>query len=225
MIKKRLTSEERRERIIEAARQIFSEKGFHGTTTKELAQKAAVSEALIFQHFPSKDAIYSAMLASCRKNASFSEAYKLLELQPSTSTLAVMLHFIATRIVFGDEDARMSHRLLLRSLSENGSFAKVIFKHVGSTWVAKLNACAQAAQKTGDMRISSEKLKNGGWLVQHLMLMLSFVHVPSGATIDYKSTRDKLARDAVIFCMRGLGISDEAIEKYYNPEALALLTA
>src|SRR5258708_30190837 len=69
--KKRLSAEERREAITDAARAIFAEKGFHGTTTRELAQAASVSEALLFQHFPNKEAIYEAMLAACFKTEAF----------------------------------------------------------------------------------------------------------------------------------------------------------
>src|SRR5437879_1710158 len=60
--KKRFTSEDRREQIITIAAQLFSRKGFNGTTTKEIAEKADVSEAIIFRHFPNKQELYSAIL-------------------------------------------------------------------------------------------------------------------------------------------------------------------
>ena len=61
----RLSSEERRAAIISAVQRVFAEKGFHGTTTRELAQAAGVSEALLFKHFPNKEALYAAMQHSC----------------------------------------------------------------------------------------------------------------------------------------------------------------
>jgi len=60
----RLTREERRRVIIEAALSLFSRKGFRGTTTKEIAHAAGCSEATLFKHFATKDALYSAILAS-----------------------------------------------------------------------------------------------------------------------------------------------------------------
>ena len=48
----KLSGEERRAAIIKAVRQVFAEKGFDGTTTRELADAAGVSEALLFKHFP-----------------------------------------------------------------------------------------------------------------------------------------------------------------------------
>jgi AcrR family transcriptional regulator len=58
----RLTGEERRRVIVEAALALFSRKGFRGTTTKEIAEAAGCSEATIFKHFASKDELYSAIL-------------------------------------------------------------------------------------------------------------------------------------------------------------------
>ena len=61
----KLSAEERRAAIIQAVRRVFADKGFHGTTTRELADAAGVSEALLFKHFPNKEALYSAMQLSC----------------------------------------------------------------------------------------------------------------------------------------------------------------
>ena len=61
----KLSSDERRADILKAVRKVFVEKGFHETTTRELARAASVSEALLYKHFPSKKAIYSAIQKSC----------------------------------------------------------------------------------------------------------------------------------------------------------------
>jgi AcrR family transcriptional regulator len=224
MVKKRLSSEARRKTIIDAARGIFGERGFHGTTTRQLAKAASVSEALLFKHFPSKAAIYKAMLSACRKSETWSEAYRLLELEPSTATLAAMLHFIATRIVFGNEETRADHRLILRSLSEDGEYARVIYQHVGSTWIAQMNACVQSAQRAGDMRKSAFGLKSGDWLAQHLFMMLAFTHAPDKPVVRYNVPQKSLVEEAVVFCLRGLGVKDEAIQTHYNPAAFGLFS-
>ncbi len=56
--RKRLTSEDRKAKIIDAALTLFAEKGFSGTKTKEIAEAAGTSEPLIFWHFKSKEDIY-----------------------------------------------------------------------------------------------------------------------------------------------------------------------
>lgn len=58
----RMSGEDRRQQIVEVATGLFSKKGFNGTTTKEIADSAGVSEAIIFRHFPNKRALYSAII-------------------------------------------------------------------------------------------------------------------------------------------------------------------
>ena len=57
---KRLSSEARKEQIIQSALSVFIEKGFSGTTTAELAKAAGISELTLFRHFSSKQEIFHA---------------------------------------------------------------------------------------------------------------------------------------------------------------------
>ncbi len=57
-----MSAGERQSQLLEVALNAFSRRGFKGTTTKEIAAAAGVAEAVIFQHFPSKEALYSAVL-------------------------------------------------------------------------------------------------------------------------------------------------------------------
>jgi AcrR family transcriptional regulator len=51
-----------RNRILQAAMKLFAEKGFRGTTTKEIAERAGVNEALIFRYFSTKRDLYGAII-------------------------------------------------------------------------------------------------------------------------------------------------------------------
>jgi AcrR family transcriptional regulator len=62
--------EETRTRILAATREIFEQKGFRGTTTREVADKAGVNEATLFRHFGNKEALVEAMLqTACDRGA------------------------------------------------------------------------------------------------------------------------------------------------------------
>lgn len=52
----------RREQILQIATPLFAKKGYQGTTTKQIAQRAGINEALIFKHFSSKDELYWAVI-------------------------------------------------------------------------------------------------------------------------------------------------------------------
>ena len=58
----RMTAEERKLQILRVAVTLFSQRGFVGTTTKEIAQAAGVSEAMVFRHYATKQELYSAIL-------------------------------------------------------------------------------------------------------------------------------------------------------------------
>lgn len=48
--------------ILRLAVTLFSQRGFSGTTTREIAQAAGISEAMVFRHFATKEELYSAIL-------------------------------------------------------------------------------------------------------------------------------------------------------------------
>jgi len=56
--RRKLTAEERRERILTAARQAFTSSGFAGATTRAIAKAAGITEAVLYQHFSSKQDIF-----------------------------------------------------------------------------------------------------------------------------------------------------------------------
>lgn len=58
----RMAAEDRRRQIVSVAMRLFSERGFRGTTTKEVARDAGVSEAIIFRHFATKEDLYHAII-------------------------------------------------------------------------------------------------------------------------------------------------------------------
>jgi AcrR family transcriptional regulator len=61
MFKKRISGEKRREAIVEAALEVFSEKGYDGSTIKKIAERAQINQGLIYQHFKNKQDLYEAI--------------------------------------------------------------------------------------------------------------------------------------------------------------------
>ena len=53
---------DRRAAIVSAAISLFSEKGFSGTTTRELAARVHVTEPVLYQHFRAKRDLYRAII-------------------------------------------------------------------------------------------------------------------------------------------------------------------
>ena len=108
----RMTSDLRRQLILGAAKRCFARNGFAGTTTKSVAAAAAISEGLLFKHFPSKAALYAEILAEeCEADPDLAH---LLGQEPSTATLVELVqgmvgHFLG---VAGDEQEAQRLRLM-----------------------------------------------------------------------------------------------------------------
>jgi AcrR family transcriptional regulator len=223
----KLTGDERREAIIRAVRRVFAERGFHGTTTRALAEAAGVSEALLFKHFPNKEALYSAMQAFCTAERDPERLERIKALEPSTSTLVLIVHMMVARIVrrecHGNEDPSIQHRLMLRSMMEDGEFARLFFQRSVSCWMTKVQECLEAAFAAGDA-IRGPVLPNlGAIFTFHLAKTIMLSLIPATPVVDYGVDCEPLIEQAVWFSLRGMGVKDEAIRRYYNPEALAIL--
>jgi AcrR family transcriptional regulator len=52
----------RRSQILDAATQVFSEKGFHGATIREVAQAAGIADGTIYNYFANKHALLLSIL-------------------------------------------------------------------------------------------------------------------------------------------------------------------
>ena len=58
--KARRTAEEVDRLLLDAARKAFAERGYSGTSTREICDAAGVSEALLFRHFGTKADLFDA---------------------------------------------------------------------------------------------------------------------------------------------------------------------
>jgi len=53
---------DKKQRIIDAAMKLISEKGYHGATTASIAKEAGVSQGIIFHYFKNKEKLFLALL-------------------------------------------------------------------------------------------------------------------------------------------------------------------
>jgi AcrR family transcriptional regulator len=91
----RRPSAARRADVLTAARQLFAERGFHATSTRELAQAADINDALLYRYFPSKDAILAALV-----NEAITAFQRLPDTPPANNLAAAeLLELIGTAFV------------------------------------------------------------------------------------------------------------------------------
>jgi AcrR family transcriptional regulator len=222
----RLTADERRSTIVDAATKVFAENGFHGTTTRELAKAAGVSEALLYKHFPSKESLYSAMLEA-GANGALSAAFKrIMALEVSTVTLVTMVHFMISYYALSDatqSPTSAMNILQVRSLLEDGEFVRLRHKRFARAWIGKFDECLKHATDAGDIEEVPVRRDLRVWFVQHIAFSLMLNLHPKTPAIDYDADRETLIQQATWFALRGVGFGEEAIRRYFDPTALARL--
>jgi AcrR family transcriptional regulator len=229
MVKKitqRLSGDERRLAIINAVRTVFAQNGFHGTTTRELASAAGISEALLFKHFPNKEALYDSVIESCADEPGFAEivSNRFVGLTPSASTLVIMVHFMIAHFVkCCDLNKSIMDRLAVQSLLADGEFLRRTIKKVADTWIRKFEECVTAASESGDLRETPVRVSLRFWFTHHIAFSLMLhLDLPEDPALNYKASTDKLIEQAVWFALSGIGMKEESIKRHYNPKALAV---
>jgi AcrR family transcriptional regulator len=215
----RMTSDLRRQLILGAAKRCFARNGFAGTTTKSVAQAAAISEALLFKHFPSKAALYAEILAEeCEADP---DLVHLLGQEPSTAALVEltrnMVRYFLEIANGPDEQEAQRLRLMVTSHLEDGEFARLLYEKIGNLIGPMFAASVESAVAAGDAtRIVGDPL-NLFWFAHHTALMATLTRLPTAPCLAYGSA-DDLERQLCEFLLRGIGLSDAAIAAHLARE-------
>ncbi len=224
---KRLPAMDRRNAIVVAATPVFARLGRVGATTKIIAQAAGVSEALLYKHFPAKDALYAQLERHCVE-ANAVGARLLDGAVPSTATL-VMGVAVLVQAVFPGISSTGSHddtkRLVTSSLLGDGQFAKAFLDRNVRPWVDLFADCLEAARAAGDMEQGAHAGKAELWFVHHLANTLHLVSLSGGDIVDYGMSQQALTASTVLFLLRGLGLKQAAIDRHYDPGKLNAVIA
>ena len=115
-----MSASDRRTQLVDIALTVFSQKGFNGTTTKEIAAAAGVTEAIIFRHFPNKQALYQAVLESEMGCPGFEKWMAVAADCMGRDDDEGLFRAIASAIIEGyRSDARLERVLLFAALEGN----------------------------------------------------------------------------------------------------------
>lgn len=147
----RMAGDERRMQILRSAVRLFSQRGFRGTTTKEIAQAAGISEAMVFRHFATKEELYTAILdhKACSGTA-FSPCELVAKAVADKDDRAVFEQ-LAFNVLNVHEDDPEFHRLLLHSALEGHELAAMFWERNVRPVYEFLGTYVRARQREGAM--------------------------------------------------------------------------
>jgi AcrR family transcriptional regulator len=183
-----------RERLLEVTARIFAEAGYHGTTTRRIAQEAEINEVTLFRHFKTKEALIQQALstAGVRNRPT---------LDPNAADPAEELHRWARAVFHYYYDHRNLIRRLMADMVERPEIAPTF--------------CEDSNQEHAQLIRYLEKLKQEGAAAPDLhpeaaagsLLGALFANALWRDYYDQLPAPDETVRLYVNFCLRAAGIS------------------
>src|SRR2546427_6256492 len=103
------------QRLLEAAGEIFAERGYRNATVREICRKAHANVAAVHYHFRDKDALYAAVLNSGVESAKLMHPVpELTGLAPEQKLRTIVLTFL--RRIFDEGRPSWHGRLMAREM-------------------------------------------------------------------------------------------------------------
>lgn len=147
----RLSAEERRREIVRVAVKLFSQRGFRGTTTKEIAQAAGVSEAIIFRHFATKDELYRAIIDHVACENGIEDPREIVGDALRRKDDRAVFEGLAFHALEHHEGDKEFQRLLLYAALEGHELAQMFWERTVKEFYEFLGAYIEERQRDGAM--------------------------------------------------------------------------
>ncbi|OGW26606.1 MAG: TetR family transcriptional regulator [Nitrospirae bacterium GWC2_42_7] len=137
-----------REKILQGGLSLFSEKGYLGATTKEIAKRAGVAELTLFRHFSSKDKLFEEII----KSYSFLPALKGLLPEIKDLEYSEALKLIAAKFLERLSERRQLIRIMHSEIQLYPSKVKNIYHNFIDEIFRTLASYFHEMQKKGVLR-------------------------------------------------------------------------
>jgi AcrR family transcriptional regulator len=112
-----------REKILAAALEVFSAKGFHGTTVDEIAERAGLGKGTVYRHFNSKKGLFSELIRL--KVAELEETVQGT-IDPQADVLDIIQTYLMVYFSFFDRN-RDLYKVLIQEQSDFGAEVKALY--------------------------------------------------------------------------------------------------
>jgi AcrR family transcriptional regulator len=173
-----LKSSGRTDKIVQAAGRLFAYQGYHGTSTRQIAHLAGVSENTLFRHFDNKEGLFWSTLRSYFKELKFRR--DLLEgmakCEPPDVVLPKILELITDTVSYRPELIRLIAVAFLELRPKAEAFSQ---EH--------LSPALSAISHYLEMSIKGGKLRDlDSTMLTAALMMTTLMHTTISRMIDYK---------------------------------------
>ena len=116
-----------KERVLEAALEVFSQKGFHPATMDEIAELAGVGKGTLYRHFETKEKLFAELV---RLRLEELEKNGILAIDANDDVLTTISKYIRVYFEFFDRNQRLYRLIMLENLDLGGQYPDHFFKRV-----------------------------------------------------------------------------------------------
>lgn len=148
----RMAAEDRRRQLLDVAIDLFSKRGFSGTTTREIAQAAGVTEAIIFRHFATKQDLYAAILDHATEVTGLDIWMAQVQEHMDRNDDAGLFRSIVARIIEIHRTEPRFERLMLHASLEGHEFAVMHRNQIMSLIGVRVHEYIERRQKSAALR-------------------------------------------------------------------------
>lgn len=127
--RKRLSASERRGLIVRKAIELFARRGFRETRVRDIADAVGTSDALVFQHFPTKRDLYDAILEELCARRHFTDIEQLLYYAPEYDVEDVLTRLSAWVLEQTEADSAWLRLILYAALEQDDAVAQLTAEH------------------------------------------------------------------------------------------------
>jgi len=129
-VRKRFPADKRRAQLLRIAVELFSQRGFEGTTTKAIAAAAGVSEGIIFQHFATKEELYSSILDYTAKESGIEAWEEQLRGYAEREEDEALVRSMVERILQSDRKDPQFQRLMYQAVLTGHPLPKLMAQRI-----------------------------------------------------------------------------------------------
>lgn len=185
--KKRMPAAERKKQILKCAVKVFAKSNYYNTKVADIAHAAGISEAMVYRHFPSKKAIFLAVLQhmSDRIITFWKE-----EIDPTTGPLEMLR---AMGLGYFKRMVKHPAELKVQFLAVAGIDDREIFDRLRSDHQKYIQHIAEVIQLgidqgeiRGDIDVNALAFAyNGAGIMMNMMRLLAFKRKFNESTVVY----------------------------------------
>lgn len=191
-------------KILDAAETLLCERGFHGTSVRDVASAAGTPTASLLHHFPSKAKLYAAVLA---RIAADLDSVVSRALSGSAEPIARLSRLCRTVIDWCNDDHKRSN-LLVRELLDNPSRLASSRQLPLAPVIERIEEFLRKGQSAGRFRKTDPLV-----FVAHVVGSASY-YAAAKPTLARIAGRELAAldrahrREAVRYCVRAIAAED-----------------